>query len=576
VHSSKSANDSGPSSSDDGLEHVARIEAQLLHPSGPFATELASVGGQPRRVFKARAPHLGAVLLASQRFGDAEYMVFRGAGEVRRFTYAEHRRLVASTASVLQSRYGVGPGDRVAILGENRPEWIVGFWATVSLGAIAVGLNGWWTGEEIRVGLADCEPKVLLADRKRLARINARELDVPILPMDDSFDAVWTAHKDAALPAPAIDPEDPALILYTSGTTGRAKGVVHMHVNVCSALCLSQFHGARLHALTTPPQTGAAPQPRILVTSPLFHVSGLHAAAIAGLAGGVTTVWLTGRFDAARALSAIAEERVTSWGYTATVLHRVLSHPALGEHDLSSMRVLGGGGSPITPELQARVRAAMPGAGASLGVGYGLTEATAFTALNFGPELALYPESVGRVLPTVEVEIRDPGGAALPEGEEGEIFVHGPLVMKGYFRDPQTTAEVLCPGGWLRTGDIGRLSAGRLFLASRKRDLILRGGENIHPAEVERRLLAHPDVDEAAVFGVDSEALGQEVKAVVVPKPGCQLDPDALSRWVGEGLAYYKVPVHWDLRRQPLPRNATGKVLKDVLRGDIAPRFVED
>jgi acyl-CoA synthetase (AMP-forming)/AMP-acid ligase II len=574
----------------DALERMAQAEARLLGSGGPFETEEALVLGERVRVFKARAPHLRALLEGSARLGDAEYMVFRGRGVARRFSYAEHLALVASTARVLRERYGVQKGDRVAILGENSPEWIIGFWATVSLGAVAVGLNGWWTGDEIRYGLEDSGPKVLLADEKRLARLEgsgalapprptqSRDPGVPILTMDASFEAVWKAYPDEALPDVPIAPDDPAVMLYTSGTTGRARAVVHTHLNVCSAVCLSFFHGARVQMLhpPTPLPDGSAPPNHILVTSPLFHVSGLHAAAITGLAGGAKTVWTVGRFDPEVALQVIEEERITGWGYTQTVLHRLLAHPGIDRYDLSSLRVVGGGGSPISEALQRRARARMPTVHHTLGVGYGLTEATAFTTICPGEELLRYPESAGRVLPTVEVEIRGPSGAALPDGEEGEIFVRGPLVMKEYFGQPEATAEVLYPGRWLKTGDIGRLEGGRLYLASRKRDLILRGGENVYPAEIEQRLEAHPDILEAAVISAPSVELGQEVKAVIVPVHGKEPSSEALARWVGEALAYYKVPTHWVLRSEPLPRNATGKVLKRVLLGQAESTFIDE
>jgi acyl-CoA synthetase (AMP-forming)/AMP-acid ligase II len=211
-----------------------------------------------------------------------------------------------------------------------------------------------------------------------------------------------------------------------------------------------------------------------------------------------------------------------------------------------------------------------------MGLGYGLTESTALATLNAGAELEAFPESVGRPLPTVQVEIRDPDGRPLPEGREGEVHIRGPLVMKEYWRNPQATAQAILPGRWLRTGDIGWMKDGRLTIESRKRDLILRGGENVYPAEIEMCLEAHPDVREAAVVGVDHPELGQEVKAIVVPAPGRRPDPEELARFVAGRLAYYKVPSRWELRDELLPRNATGKILKHVLTGDAANSFVDE
>lgn len=554
-------------------EALARIEAMLTAPSAPFELEEVEYLGERIRAFKNRAPHLRAVLERAAAFGPADYAIFASKDGERRLRYDELAGLVGSVAEELRTRYGVEHGDRVAILAENRPEWLLAFWATISLGAVAVGLNGWWTGDEILYALSDCEPKVLIADLKRLARVADTKLPVPVIVIETEFARLERAHPDAGLPKTPIAPEDAAIILYTSGTTGRPKGAVQTHFNLTSMVMTSFFHGARTNA-----SLGAAPsgQSVALVTSPLFHVSGLHAAAIASLAGGAKTVWPMGRFDPELVLSLIEREKVTGWGYTATTLHRLLSHPRLGEFDTSSLRLVGGGGSPIPPMLQRRARSLLPSITGSLGVGYGLTEASAFTTIHAGEELRDHPESSGRPLPGVEIEIRDAAGKPVPDGVDGEIHVRGPMVMKEYFRNPAATAESILPGRWLRTGDVGCMRDGRIYLASRKRDLILRGGENVYPAEIEHRLEEHPSVAEAAVVGVEHEELGQEVKAIVVPEPGATIDVDELTRFCAEKLAYFKVPAHWEIRTLPLPRNATGKVLKHSLSADSPAQFIEE
>ena len=211
-----------------------------------------------------------------------------------------------------------------------------------------------------------------------------------------------------------------------------------------------------------------------------------------------------------------------------------------------------------------------------MGVGYGLTEGTAFATLNAGEELTDDPASVGRPVPIVDVEIRDEQGRPIGEGEEGEIHLRGPLVMREYWEDAEATKAVIKPGRWLNTGDVGRLRNGKLYIASRKRDLILRGGENVYPFEIEQRLEVHPAIAEAAVIGVDHEELGQEVKAIVVFEQGQELATEALQRWVADALAYYKVPSLWETRKEPLPRNATGKVLKNALRDAQDSMFIEE
>jgi len=554
---------------------LAAVEAQLLEPGAPFELAEEEVLGERVRVFANRARSLRDVLLRGREFADAEYMVFCETERERRFTFGGHEKLVASAAAAFADRFGVGPGDRVAILAANCPEWVISFWATVSLGAICVGLNGWWTEDEIRYALGHSKPKLLIADTKRAARITG-DPGVPMLIAESDFNALLAEYPNAELPTQPIAESDPAIILYTSGTTGRAKGVVHTHGNVTNMLMVSFFHGARL--MMANPKAAELPKlaNSILVTSPLFHVSGLHCAAVTALAGGAKTVWPMGRFDPETTLDLIEREKITGWGYTATVLHRLLNHPKVGDYDLSSFRSVGGGGSPIPAPLIEKARALFPQCSYTMGVGYGLTEGTAFATLNVGEELSADPSSVGRPVPIVEVEIRDEHGQPVEDGEEGEIHLRGPLVMREYWNDPEATGLAIGAGRWLHTGDIGRLRDGKLYIASRKRDLILRGGENVYPFEIEQRLEAHPAIAEAAVIGVAHEELGEVAKAIVVLKVGQELSIDEMQRWVADVLAYYKVPSQWEPRSTPLPRNATGKVLKNALRNAQDSMFIEE
>lgn len=554
-------------------EAVARAEAQLLEPGGFFEIETVEMLGVPVKTFKHRARSLRELLAGSLQNPDATYVVFTDGETEREITFGEHGRLVASVAAALRREYGVGPGDRVAILAANCPEWILTFWATTSLGAVAVGLNGWSTGPEIRYFLDDAEPKLLVADAKRVARLEGEPAGVPLVAVED-FAGLETYATDAELPGTPIAEDDPALILYTSGTTGRPKGAVNTHRNIAAFVSLNFFGGARTMMLH-PPAAGALPTCQ-LMTNPLFHVSGLHAGAVMLLAAGVKSVWLTGRFDGATAMRTIQRYRCTGWSFTETVLHRLVNHPDVGAYDLSSIRQVGGGGSPISPSLQARTREVFPNAATSMGIGYGQTECAALATMNFGEELVAFPMSAGRPLPTVDLEIHDAFGAVVPDGVDGEVWLRGPMVMPGYWRRPEETADAITPGRWLRTGDIGHLDGGRLYLSSRKRDLILRGGENVYPVEIEKRIEDHPDVDECAVVGVDDPELGQAVKAIVVLHAGHSGDEAALRAWVAAALAYYKVPQHWEFRSDPLPRNASGKILKEVLVSGTESPFVEE
>lgn len=554
---------------------MMQIEAGLLAAGSPFEIGEEEVLGERVRVFVNRPRSVRDLLVRGREFGDAEYLAFFDGDHVRRITFAEHERDVARAAAMLAQRYGVGPGDRVAILAANCPEWVISFWAAVSLGAICVGLNGWWTEEEIRYALQHSQPKVLIADERRAARLTG-DPGVPLIRIEDEFESLCDRAGDPELPANPIAEEDPAVILYTSGTTGRSKGAVHSHGNMTNMLMVAFFHGARLMAAN--PKAKDLPElpNTVLVTSPLFHVSGLHCAAMTAMGGGAKTVWPMGRFDPEAVLRLIQDERVTGWGYTATMLNRVMNHPDLAKYDLSSLRSVGGGGSPVPRQLLERARGALPQCTHTMGVGYGLTEGTAFATLNAGDELLDDPASVGRPVPVVDVEVRDENDNPVPDGVEGEIHLHGPLVMREYWNDPEATVRAIKPGRWLHTGDVGRIEDGRLYIASRKRDLILRGGENVYPAEIELRLQAHPDVAEAAVLGVDHPDLGEEVKAFVVLHEGRSTEAETLRAWVAETLAYYKVPSVWQVGYAPLPRNATGKVLKQALRDAQPSTFIEE
>jgi acyl-CoA synthetase (AMP-forming)/AMP-acid ligase II len=556
------------------MPSLEEIEAQCQAPGGPFEVAREEVLGQTLNVFKQRMPSLRAVLEASAAHGDKECLLY----EERRISYTEHLRAVTSVAKTLAEDYGVGLGDRVAILAANCPEWLVTFWAAASLGAITVGLNGWWARDEILFGLEDSDPLVLVGDRRRLERIAGASVSVPVVEIESQFETLWHRYPDAQLPDQPIAEDDPATIFYTSGTTGRPKGAVHSHRNIIALMGLQIFHGLRVALLAAAQEPDAEPPTNnvVLVNTPLFHVSGLYTGAVTMLMSGATTVWMSGRFDPVRVMQTIEREGVTNWGPMGTMAHRVVFHPEVARYDLSSIRGIGSGGAPMSPELQERIREVLPKASHSLAVGYGSTECTALATLIFGEELEARPYSVGRPLPTVEIQIRDEQGTSLPEGEEGEIHVRSPLVMLEYWRRPEATADILLANGWLATGDWGRLEEGYLYVNSRKRDLILRGAENVYPVEIEQRLEAHPDVQEVAIVGVDHPELGQEVKAVVVTREGVDPHPEALAQWVAETLAYFKVPSLWEFRREALPRNAAGKVMKHVLLGEAENPFIEE
>jgi long-chain acyl-CoA synthetase len=559
------------------VEPIQEIRAQLTGPGGPFETVWEQVLGEKMEVFKSRAGSLREILQQSALRGDEEHIVY----EDRRIGFAEHARLVASVARALDERYGIRPGDRVAILAANRPEWIITFWATVSLGGIVAALNGWWAAEEIRFGIEHSEPKLVVADRKRLTRVKELGLDVNALEIESEFAALERYAPDAPLPSQPIAEDDPAVILYTAGTTGRPKGAVASHRSVIGFVQANSMHGLERLMLAmrqpNPPVPDPnAPPPCNLVTTPLFHLSGLYAMAIMMLAQGIKTVYRAGRFDPEDVLRLIERERITMWGALGGAATRVMNCAAFGRYDVSSLRNVGFGGAPTSPALQERIEKAFPSSSGGIGLGYGLSESAGLGAVTGGRDLTEHPTSSGRATVGHQIEIRDDGGDPVPDGVYGEIFLRSPYLMLEYWRDAEATARAIGPGRWLATGDIGCLREGYLYINSRARDLILRAAENVYPVEIEHRLDAHPSVVESAVVGVDHDVLGQEVKAIVVAAEGSRVDTDELAGWVGEVLAPFKVPSQWEVRTELLPRNPGGKVMKDVLTGDANSRFVEE
>jgi acyl-CoA synthetase (AMP-forming)/AMP-acid ligase II len=561
---------------DDGAIGAAdqqRFEAarqRLLSPGSPFELIEEAVLGETMSVYKTRARSLRDLLELSAGHGDREYLVF---SDGRRWTYAQHLSDVASVASALTDRYDIRAGDRVAILAANAPEWILTYWATVSLGAVVVAMNGWWAADEIQAGLDLTQPKLILADQKRIERLGEPSPSVPIVCFEDDFESLRLYDKSASLPTHEIAEDDPALVLFTSGTTGRAKAALISHRTLIAFTMTSFFLGA-LRSLVE--DLGDRESGAILAPFPLFHLSGTMGSVTACLAGGVTTVWPMGRFDPARIIELSRAENITSWTGATTHLFRLLGHPDIEDLETDRFTNISAGGSATTPELLRAIVDRFPHLSRNLGSGYGSTESGGLISYAMSWMLQESANCVGPPLPTIDIKIVDENGETLSGGEDGRICVRSPLVMLEYLNDPAANAEAMLPGRWVDTGDLGHLRDGRLYLESRMRDMIIRGGENIFPAEIENRIELHPDVAEVAVHGVEDVELGERVKAVVVLRAGTSLTEDSIRDFAAEALAYFKVPEIIEIRSEPLPRNATGKVMKHVLRGDAENAFVPD
>ena len=513
--------------------------------------------GESLPVFINRPRNLAAFISQSQHHAESVYLEYQS----KKISFAEHYDLVGKTIHLLRSKYNVGPGDRVAIYAANSPEWIIFFWATVSIGAIACGLNGWWNGKEAIKALDAASPKLLVGDEKRISRLSSHDHPQIIfeeLALSDYSNIDHNFHD--------ANEDDCACLLYTSGTTGTPKGVMTSHRSMISNTMLQLLQGASVAARSSKLGTDwSANKPKSLITSPLFHVSGLSAGAVTALFAGTSSYLYDGKFDADRIVEIIKNSKITSWGGAVpTALRRVLNVAEKEKSKLESLLVVGGGGAPIPEELINKSKIVFPNVKHNFGYGYGLTESGAITIINWGDTLDSNPTSPGQPMPTIHVELRDDNGELILDDDvEGEIYVKSPSVMLGYYENPTATAESLTEDRTLKTGDFAYRNKGLFFISSRRTDLILRGAENVYPQEIELLLDAHPKVIESAVIGIPDEDLGQQVKAFI--RINADIDTPELEKYLEDNLAKFKVPSLWEIIDSPLPRNASGKVMKHVL-----------
>ena len=545
--------------------------AQVTAPGERFEITTVDIGGVETAIFKNAPASLREIFDTARARGDATFLVY----EEERWSFADVMASIDGLAVVLVEHFGVKKGDRVAVAMRNYPEWIMSFAAIVSIGAISVSFNAWWTDDEMDYALEDSGATLLIADGERVerSRASAERLGVRTLsvrvPAGDGSAGVerWEdlVKPGQTMPAVDIDPDDDATILYTSGTTGRPKGAVSTHRAIIQALLAFGCRTAidRLRKPDAPRPDGA---PAFILIVPLFHVTGCVPVMLSCFSSGIKLVIMY-KWDPEKALQQIERERVTNFVGVPTQSWDLLESPNFSKYDTSSLVSVGGGGAPAPPELVKRVDSSFSKARPSLG--YGMTETNAYGPGNNGDDYVQRPTSTGRVVPVMQIEIRDPDGNPLPVGERGEIWFKGPNLIRGYWNKPEATAETIVDG-WLRTGDIGRLDdEGFVYVEDRAKDMVLRGGENIYCAEVEAAIYEHPAVYEAAVFGVPHERLGEEVAAVVYPRPGHPLSIDEIQAHVRERLAPFKVPTVVRIIDHQLPRNASGKIVKRDLRDEM-------
>jgi long-chain acyl-CoA synthetase len=573
------------------IDHYKAARAELEAPGSPFAMTTIEVRGVPMRVFDSAPPTMRALWEVTAAYGDKCYIVY----EDERYTYAEVHAQVRTLAAYLAAK-GVGRGDRVALAMRNYPEWVVGYWASISLGAACVGMNAWWTPHEMEYALDDSQPKVLIVDDERLERLGhvlnsvrvrlAHPLHVVSvrtereLPEDSARWAdVMAAADPGTLPSAEIDPDDDATIFYTSGTTGFPKGAQLTHrgsvhnllnlVYMTTAIASAEAKAVAAGDFPAPTEPPKVPLPPVFMApTPLFHVTACNCLLHPATASGATIV-LTYKWDAGRALELIEREKVTNFSGVPTMGRELLMHPDWSTRDTSSLASISGGGSAVQPDLVKKIAGSLDKGQPS--TGYGMTETHGIITANSSKFYLAKPSSCGPVVPTLDFKLIDDEGNDLPPGPDtvGILCVRGSIVIKGYLNRVEATAESI-QDGWLNTGDIARIDDdGWVFIVDRAKDMVIRGGENVYCSEVEAAIYHHDDVVEAIVFGVPDDRLGEEVAAVIVPKPGVEITSEQIRDFLKTDLSAYKIPSKIWFRTEPIPRNASGKFLKRDVRKEL-------
>lgn len=562
----------------DDHEFRRELLAELTGPGGQYEIGTAVVGGRSCRVYLGGPASIRDVLVAGRRWGSRPALTY----ENERYSWAELIGLTARFAAALVHQYGIGKGDRVAIAMRNYPEWVVSFAATVSVGAVCVSLNAWWSGTELAAALDNSGATLLVADYERAARIEPERAGLPALrhvvevrPGRTTYgDAEWSAvlaahHDEFDLTAIPIDPDDDVTIMYTSGTTGTAKGAVATNRAHLTTMLNMQVHGiveGRLAQRRGEPVAPPVQHPVSLVPGPLFHVSGLPRVVSAANTG--VHLVLMYKWDARRVVELILRERIDGiYGGVPTAVRQLLDEIDASAVALPSLRTITTGGAQVTSALVHRIGSALDGRLRS-GTGYGLTETTGAMMMIGSHDYYERPLSVGREFPTTEMRVVGFDGADVEPDDVGEAWLRGPNLARGYWG---RQADAFGADGWFRTGDLVRKDGdGFVYIVDRIKDVVIRAGENVYCTEVEETLGDHPAVRDCSVLGVPHDLWGEEVVAVVQLRADAPATETQLRQYLQDRLAAFKVPTFFVLQQEELPRNAAGKVLKRALRDRIA------
>ena len=542
--------------------------AQLTAPTAPFEVETVDVAGVPLQAFKNAESSLGAFLAAGRNHDANLFLQYQGED----WSYGAFFTAVDQACDWLVNEAQIQKGDPIAIAMRNRPEWLVAFVATVTIGAVAVPLNSWGKAQELTQGLEDSEAKLVFCDSDRLTFIRELNAELPAVVVDKSDDPRDTSLSDIRQrPAPnepllaEVDRHDPAILMFTSGTSGRPKGALLSHFNCCQALMNVEFIGAGTYMTNMEEmnkQLASPTLPKTLLAVPLFHISGLLSQALINLRHG-RALYMMYKWDIQEALRIVKEEQITVLMGAPVMLLELLKNQAFSDEHAAHLTNVSAGGA-ATPELLSELYATKTGTAMS-GGGWGMTETMGSGAAFTGRYFAERPTASGFPSPIVEFSFRDENGDEVPSGEPGEIWVRSSAAIQGYFSGGKESDKPI--DGWMGTGDIGYISdEGFLYICGRVKDMIIRGGENIYPSEIEACLLEYPECEEVAVVGIEHDTWGEEVGVVMKLQASATADADAIKSFCKAELAGYKVPEHVVFTDEPLARNALKKLLKAAIK----------
>lgn len=542
--------------------------AQLTAPTAPFEVETVDVAGVPLKAFKNAERSLGAFLAAGRNHDANLFLQYQGED----WTYGAFFTAVDQACDWLVNEAQIQKGDPIAIAMRNRPEWLVAFVATVTIGAVAVPLNSWGKAQELTQGLEDSEAKLVFCDSDRLAFIRELNTELPAVVVDKSDaprDTLLSEIRQRPVPneplLAEVDRHDPAILMFTSGTSGRPKGALLSHFNCCQALMNVEFIGAGTYMTNMEEmnkQLASPTLPKTLLAVPLFHISGLLSQALINLRHG-RALYMMYKWDIQEALRIVKEEQITVLMGAPVMLLELLKNQAFSDEHAAHLTNVSAGGA-ATPELLSELYATKTGTAMS-GGGWGMTETMGSGAAFTGRYFAERPTASGFPSPIVEFSFRDENGDEVPSGEPGEIWVRSSAAIQGYFSGGKESDKPI--DGWMGTGDIGYISdEGFLYICGRVKDMIIRGGENIYPSEIEACLLEYPGCEEVAVVGIEHDTWGEEVGVVMKLQASATADADAIKSFCKAELAGYKVPEHVVFTNEPLARNALKKLLKAAIK----------